>query len=913
MKKFKKLMSVLITAVMLLQLVGITGQVSAADIIIQADHYLSGGNMGNYGGVAGAASPENGFPNKVDGFLLGANTNVSYSVEIAETGTYIFKFTGSKYSTGFGNFDLYDKVGDGAEVKLLSGFQLSKGSTGATNVVTNATSGIELTAGTHIFRIDGVGFAYFNGFKIEKLIPLALDSVKVNTSDVELSDNATVSKGADTFAVKFSKNVVAASVTDTTIALYDGETMLDTYKEVAADTVYLTVKKALDATKTYTLKVEGVYDEYKSAVTGYALNVVTDADGAAVSSFDDAASATNKKFELAEDLNKRDVTVTGKILSSKGTPIEGRTVSLKLGSETVWTGTSLADGAVIAKYEIPLESASQTFNFTLAGDGVAVEKPVILMYVTSAEELSILGQLSTATPDDVKSFIETPANQTMFEINPTEDMGVFAGFNTMGVYTQLANLVVADVRDFSASYKKAILLETINQATDASDAKEAVKNILASEEDCAALGINKDKADYITGANVDVLVEAVADIDVSSETTTFAEELVALVDLVDAAMDETLATQYGKTSATSLVASTASAYAGQGFDVSLDITPAQTNLAKVEYVIESADATILEDAVVTSEYSSATEIVDGKLIVTITIEDAPAALSTDFAVGKVTLASPSTAGTSTVTLSGTLVFDEGIPYLIERTITPSTLTLTTTVNSSEGSYRPSSTPVTGTSPRPVAPAPDKEEKPEDTKPEDTKPDVQPPVEDKPVSNFTDLAGNEWATEAIDTLYAKGIISDNAEKKFRPNDNVTREEFVKMIIEALGIVHETYETDLNDVEKGAWYYPYVATAVEKGIVLGDENGNFRIGENISRQDMAVIIIRVLTKLEHPYDAKSTKFADDKEISDYAKDAMYAAKNLGIINGVGDNMSAPQGTATRAMAAKVIYEMMRTVGL
>ena len=304
-------------------------------------------------------------------------------------------------------------------------------------------------------------------------------------------------------------------------------------------------------------------------------------------------------------------------------------------------------------------------------------------------------------------------------------------------------------------------------------------------------------------------------------------------------------------------------------------------------------------------YLSKTEIKDKKLIITIETADYDLTSSDELKVGKVMICAPDTQGQSTIKLSGKMSFDVGIPYLIERDIPQKTITLTTT-KKKEGSAGSSSG---GTSSRPTV-----SQKPEVSVPQDNPDVINPPAEeDNPVSNFKDLAGNEWAVEAINTLFEKGIISDNDEKIFRPNDNVTREEFVKMIVEALDLVHEQYETDLKDVDKNAWYYPYVATAVEKGIILGDENGAFRVGEKISRQDMAVIIIRVITKLEHPYDINGTKFADDAEISDYAKDAMYAARSLSIINGVGENKCAPKGTATRAMAAKVIYEMMRTVGL
>ena len=69
-----------------------------------------------------------------------------------------------------------------------------------------------------------------------------------------------------------------------------------------------------------------------------------------------------------------------------------------------------------------------------------------------------------------------------------------------------------------------------------------------------------------------------------------------------------LATQYEKTAATSLAETEASAYTGQGFEISLDITPAQSDLAKIEYVVEVAETQMIEDAIITTEYDYETEI-----------------------------------------------------------------------------------------------------------------------------------------------------------------------------------------------------------------------------------------------------------------------------------------------------------------
>ena len=171
--------------------------------------------------------------------------------------------------------------------------------------------------------------------------------------------------------------------------------------------------------------------------------------------------------------------------------------------------------------------------------------------------------------------------------------------------------------------------------------------------------------------------------------------------------------------------------------------------------------------------------------------------------------------------------------------------------------------------------------------------------------FDDLADCEWAKEAIEELYKKNIVSGVDDKKFEPMRNITREEFVKLVVLAFGFEISEGETGFSDVSSGAWYESYIKTAMDNGIVTGISETEFGVGKNITRQDMAVIIARV-KNMKNVENAEP--FADDADISDYAKEAVYAMKETGIITGVGDNRFAPKNNATRAQAAKVIYEGM-----
>lgn len=179
--------------------------------------------------------------------------------------------------------------------------------------------------------------------------------------------------------------------------------------------------------------------------------------------------------------------------------------------------------------------------------------------------------------------------------------------------------------------------------------------------------------------------------------------------------------------------------------------------------------------------------------------------------------------------------------------------------------------------------------------------------------FTDMPETHWAAEAVLWLKGKGIVSGTDTGAFEPDREVTREEFTKMIVNACGL--ETSESALTfaDVESGEWYYPYINTAVQAGIVKGIDEETFGIGRNITRQDMAVMTKRALDTMGISLDKikEYTEFSDQGSISDYAAEGIKYLYESGVINGKGENIFDPAGNATRAEAAKIIYEAFREV--
>lgn len=195
----------------------------------------------------------------------------------------------------------------------------------------------------------------------------------------------------------------------------------------------------------------------------------------------------------------------------------------------------------------------------------------------------------------------------------------------------------------------------------------------------------------------------------------------------------------------------------------------------------------------------------------------------------------------------------------------------------------------------------------------TYPTVVPDTDNKDIELnyyvFDDLDGVEWAREPICKLAEMGVLRGKEYRLFYPNDNITREEFVKMLTVAYKLNIENKTAKFTDVNADDWFMPYVAAALENGIVNGVSDDMFGTGQNITRQDLAVMAYNAALKNGVEFNTEGVqKFSDDDKISDYAKTAVYALKSQDIVNGIDGKNFAPQDTATRAEAAKILYALI-----
>jgi endo-1,4-beta-xylanase len=177
-------------------------------------------------------------------------------------------------------------------------------------------------------------------------------------------------------------------------------------------------------------------------------------------------------------------------------------------------------------------------------------------------------------------------------------------------------------------------------------------------------------------------------------------------------------------------------------------------------------------------------------------------------------------------------------------------------------------------------------------------------------SFADLDQTAWAKDSISSLSARGIVKGVSAESFAPKKEITRAEFVKMLVRTLDLQANNTSNPFGDVKEGERYYEAITTAHQLGIVYGKKDGSFGVQVKISRQDMAVITYRALAvaglKLEPTKVAAA--FADATVIANYAQEAVAALQQSGIINGMADGKFAPKDTANRTEAAVILYQLL-----
>lgn len=171
--------------------------------------------------------------------------------------------------------------------------------------------------------------------------------------------------------------------------------------------------------------------------------------------------------------------------------------------------------------------------------------------------------------------------------------------------------------------------------------------------------------------------------------------------------------------------------------------------------------------------------------------------------------------------------------------------------------------------------------------------------------------NHWAKKEIQTFIDKGYINGYPEDlTFRPENPITRAEFVKTVNKVFGYT-QTTQISFKDVKKGEWYYSEVEKAVKAGYIKGyPEDNTFRPENPITREEAAKIIATIMKKEDKNLD-KLQSYSDAKNVSDWAKEYVEGVLEAKYMNGYSENNTfRPTNNITRAEAVVTLNRTQNT---
>ncbi|MEW9672423.1 S41 family peptidase [Ammoniphilus sp. 3BR4] len=179
-------------------------------------------------------------------------------------------------------------------------------------------------------------------------------------------------------------------------------------------------------------------------------------------------------------------------------------------------------------------------------------------------------------------------------------------------------------------------------------------------------------------------------------------------------------------------------------------------------------------------------------------------------------------------------------------------------------------------------------------------------------SFSDIE-NSYAKQAIQELAAKGVIHGIGNGQFHPAGLVTRQDFAIILAKALGLEanHSSSHAAFSDLPQDHYAFAAVEALAEAGIIAGVGPNQFGTGQALSREQMATILVRALD-LDSPGKRSLLTFKDTDKISAWAKDAVGATVELGLMYGAEGNLFDPQGNARREQVALVVARFLEVRG-
>ena len=188
--------------------------------------------------------------------------------------------------------------------------------------------------------------------------------------------------------------------------------------------------------------------------------------------------------------------------------------------------------------------------------------------------------------------------------------------------------------------------------------------------------------------------------------------------------------------------------------------------------------------------------------------------------------------------------------------------------------------------------------------------------------FADVPASHWANKEVEIMAARHVAGGVSETEFQPEANITRIQFAAMLLRSLGIKEDWTSAPIFTDVPASWRGVAMA-AYNSGLISGYGSGIFKPDQNITREEMAAMIARVLDKYgavatltEEKQQQIKAYFGDFGKIGDVFKMSAMKAVDAGIIKGrtslLGGKHFAPQSNATRAESCVMLMRMLQKIG-
>ncbi|MBB3108005.1 putative repeat protein (TIGR02543 family) [Paenibacillus phyllosphaerae] len=177
-------------------------------------------------------------------------------------------------------------------------------------------------------------------------------------------------------------------------------------------------------------------------------------------------------------------------------------------------------------------------------------------------------------------------------------------------------------------------------------------------------------------------------------------------------------------------------------------------------------------------------------------------------------------------------------------------------------------------------------------------------------SFVDVPSNHWAARTLEVLAAKHIINGTSDTSFTPNGQTTRAEFTSLLVRALGLTKAASSVPFDDVQAGQWYAEEVAIAYEAGLVTGITENVFDPNATITREQMAVLLVRAYEYKNSAIAATGQETADledSSNISSWAVEGVNKAIAAELLQGKGNGIFDPASDANRGETAQAILNL------